>query len=145
MIDKNVNAFILHVAFFALKMSIYPSWTTHISLFIVEKVIIPKRYADFANMPLKKLAKRLSKQISINKYTIQLKNSKQLLSYRLIYNLKLVELEIFKTYIKTNLANNFFQLFKLSADISILFFQKNNNSLYLYINYWRLNNLIIKN
>ena len=48
----------------------------------------------------------LLKYLSINKYTINLQRDKQL-PHRLIYSLELVELETFKIYIKTNLANSF--------------------------------------
>ena len=48
----------------------------------------------------------LSKYTKIIDYTIKLKKSKQL-SFGLIYNLKSIELEIFKTYIKINLVNSF--------------------------------------
>ena len=50
-----------------------------------------------------------------------------------------------KTYIETLLANNSIRLSKSSVGASILFVCKPNNSLYLYINYWELNNLTIKN
>ena len=49
----------------------------------------------------------LVKRIDINKYTIKLSNYKQSL-YKSIDSLSiLVKLKILKTYIKTNLANNF--------------------------------------
>ena len=53
-----------------------------------------------------KNAVELSKNTRINKHTLGFKKGKQLL-FGLIYSLKLVELEILKIYIKTNLANNF--------------------------------------
>ena len=65
--------------------------------------------------------------------------------YEPIYSLETVEFKIFKTYIKTNLANSFIWALKFPAGASILFICKNNNSFYLCVNYWRLNNLIIKN
>ena len=54
----------------------------------------------------KKLAIELTKALYINKYAIDLEKNKQL-SYILVYSLELVELEILKTYIKTNVANCF--------------------------------------
>ena len=42
----------------------------------------------------------------MNMYAINLKKSKKL-SYKLIYSLKPIELETFKTYIRTNLNNSF--------------------------------------
>lgn len=55
---------------------------------------------------LKKMAIKLFKYFDINKYIIDLELSKQL-SYKLIYSLRQVELKIFKTCIKVNLANGF--------------------------------------
>ena len=51
-------------------------------------------------------AVEIPENTGINKYTIKLEESKQLL-FELIYCLRLVELEILKTYIKINLANSF--------------------------------------
>lgn len=56
-----------------------------------------------------------------------------------------MELEILKTYIKTNLVNNFIKSLKFFTNTLIFFFQKLNSSFSLYINYCGLNNLIIKN
>lgn len=42
----------------------------------------------------------------MNDYIIKLKIDKQLF-FSLIYNIKLIKLEILKTYIKTNLTNSF--------------------------------------
>lgn len=68
------------------------------------KILI--KYSHFANLFLFDFAAELQKYISINSYSINLVDNKQLL-YILIYNLKMVELEILKTYIKTNLVNKF--------------------------------------
>ena len=57
-------------------------------------------------MFLKKSAAKLPKYLRINEHIIKLKTSKQLL-YMLIYSFNSVKLEIFKAYIKTNLANGF--------------------------------------
>ena len=56
----------------------------------------------------------------INEYFTKQEKSKQPL-FRPIYNLGPVELEILKTYIKTNLANGFIQPFMFSAGALILF------------------------
>ena len=64
------------------------------------------KYLDFLDIFFKELAVELLKYLGINKYIIDLKKGNQLL-YKLIYSLQLVELEILKTYIKTNLANGF--------------------------------------
>ena len=49
---------------------------------------------------------KLLENIKINKYAIKLKEDKQP-PFEPIYNLKLVELETLKIYIKINLANSF--------------------------------------
>lgn len=79
----------------------------------------------------------------INEHPINLESGKQLF-YSLIYSLAPVELEIFKTYIKTNLANSFICPFKFFISISIFFIQKSDKNFRLCINYQGLNNLIIK-
>ena len=55
-----------------------------------------------------------------------------------------MELKILKIYIKTNLANSFIWPSKSHAGILILFVQKPDGILRLYVNYQRLNNLTIK-
>ena len=50
-----------------------------------------------------------------------------------------------KTYIKTNLANGFIWPSKLPTSTLILFIKKPDGSFRLYIDYWGLNNLTIKN
>lgn len=87
---------------------------------------------------------KLPENTSINKYTIKLKNSQQP-PYKLIYNLGPLELEIFKTYIKTYLKTDFIRLFKFLAVALILFNQKPDGSFCLCVNYCGLNKLTIKN
>ena len=87
---------------------------------------------------------KLLENTNINKKVIKLKKGKQLLN-GLIYNLGSVELEILKTYIKTNLKIVFIQLCKSPPATLLLFNQKPNSSFWLYINYWGFNNLTIKN
>lgn len=60
---------------------------------------------NFGNFFLFKSVIELEKYICINNYFFNIKNSNQLF-YNLIYILKLVEIKSFKTYIRTNLANN---------------------------------------
>ena len=79
-------------------------------------------------------AKKLTKYLSINKYTINLKLYKQL-SYKLIYSLRYKELEAFKTYVKINLVNTFIRLFKSLTRDFILFIKKLDRNFCLYINY----------
>ena len=80
----------------------------------------------------------------MKKHAIKPEEDKQS-PFGLIYNLRLVELETLKTYIKTNLANDFTRLSKSLARTFILFDRKLNKSFHFYVNYQGLNNLTIKN
>ena len=91
-----------------------------------------------------KSANVLSEQTVVNEHVIKLEEGKQP-PYKPIYNLEPVELEIFETYIETNLANDFIWVSKSPVGALILFVYKPNSSFYLYIHYQGLNNLTIKN
>lgn len=56
-------------------------------------------------------------------YFIDLLNSKQLL-YSSVYSLKLIKLEILKTYTKANLASSFIKSFKSDCYIYIIYSKK---------------------
>lgn len=86
----------------------------------------------------------LPEQVNINEHAIKLEESKQP-PYGPIYSLGLVELEMLKTYIKINLANGFIRPSKSPTGALILFVQKADGNLCLCVNYWGLNNFIIKN
>ena len=91
-----------------------------------------------------KNAAELPKNTRMNEHAIKLEESKQP-PFELIYSLGPVELEMLKTYIKTNLANNFICPSKFPARAPILFDKKLDRSSRLCINYWGLNNITIKN
>ena len=91
-------------------------------------------YSNYNNVFLAENAAKLPEIIEINKYTIKLEEDKQS-SFGLTYRLKLVKLEILKTYIKTNLANSFIWSFKSPIEASILFNQKPDKSFCFYIDY----------
>ena len=80
----------------------------------------------------------------MNEHAIILEESKQP-SFGPIYSLGVVELETLKTYIETNLANDFIRLLKSPAGVSILFNRKLDRSLRLCVDYRGLNNIILKN
>ena len=80
----------------------------------------------------------------MNEHAIKLEEGKQPL-FGPIYSLGLVELETLKTYIKTNLANSFIRPSKSLARAPILFDKKPDRSFCFCVDYWGLNNLIIKN
>ena len=66
-------------------------------------------------------------------------------SYNSIYSIFEIKLKILRIYLNKYLANKYIRLFKLFANISILFMRKKNDSLRLYINYKGFNIIIIKN
>ena len=100
-------------------------------------------YFDYNIVFLAEYAADLLKHTRMNNHTIKLKVSKQLL-FGSIYSLEPIELETLKIYLETNLANGFIRLFKSFIRIPILFNQKPNKSLYLYIDYQDLNNQLSK-
>ncbi len=105
---------------------------------------VSSEYTDFAGVFLPKLAAKQPKHTRINNHAIELVDNQQP-SYGPIYSLDLLELEILKTYIENNLANNFIRSSKFPTAVSILFNKKPEGNLQLCVNYRGLNNLIIKN
>ena len=101
-------------------------------------------YSNYSNVFSEKYAAEIPENTGINKHAIKLKEDKQPL-FGPIYNLRLVELETLKTYLKINLANGFIWPFISSARALILIDKKPNKSLRLCLDYWGLNNLTIKN
>lgn len=89
-------------------------------------------------------ARMLVKQIIANKYWIKLQKRKNTIQGS-VYSMGSVEFETFKTYIKISPANSFIRLSNPPAVAPILFINKSEDSLYLYINYQGVNNLTIKN
>ena len=77
-LDENINDFIVHVSSLSLKskMTIYPAWKAQIASLLVEKVTVPAKYLDIANIFSKKSAKMLPEYIRINEHTIELENDK---------------------------------------------------------------------
>ena len=91
-------------------------------------------YSNYNNIFLVEYIVELQKNTGINEHAIKFKKNKQP-SFEPIYNLELVELKTLKTYIKTNLANNFIQPFKSPIKTSILFNRKLDKNLHFYVDY----------
>ena len=125
-------------------MTIHPARKAQLALLLAEKVTVPTEYLDFTDVFLEKSANILLEQIGANEHIIKLEKDKQS-SYEPIYSPRPVELETFKTYIKTNLPNGFIRTLKSLADALILFVRKPNGSFCLCVAYQGLNNLTIKN
>lgn len=96
----------MQIACLKLQMLINLVQKVEIIFLLAKEIIVIKEYLNFIDIFFKKLMVILPKFFNINKYVIDLKLDKQL-SYKLFYNLELIKLKNFKTYIKTNLVNKF--------------------------------------
>ena len=105
---------------------------------------IPVEYFEYNNIFSAKNAAELPESNEINEHAIELKKDKQL-PFGPIYSLGPIELKTLKTYIKINLANSFIRLSKSPTRAPIFFDRKPDRSLHLYVDYWGLNNITIKN
>ena len=121
---------------FPLKFDVHPSCRPQISGLIGKKALtkVFTKYLDFADIFLPDLASKLLEHIKINNHTIKLIDVQQP-SYRPIYRIEPVELEMPKAYIKTNLANGFIRPSKSPVGALILFNRKSNGFFRLCINY----------
>ena len=113
-------------------------------MLITKKLQILAKNLDFSNVFLRKKALMLLEATNLKQHTIELQKSQQSI-YMPIYSFGLLKLETLKMYIQTNFANGFICLSKSFSSTFILLIQKLNGSLKLCINYWGLNNFIIKN
>ncbi len=67
------------------------------------------------------------------------------LTKQFIYSLSAEKLNALQQYLKKNMQKEFIRESQSSAEYSILFISKLNESLKLYIDYRALNNIMIKN
>ena len=95
---------------------------------------VPSKYTDFTDVFSPKLAAKLQEHIKINNYTIELVEDSKF-SYDFIYSLDLMGLEIIKTYIENNLANDFIKLFRFPIRVFIFFAKKPDRNLRLCTDY----------
>ena len=151
MLDEESETFLVHVATLEAlvelaKIMIHPAQAAQIAALKQDKAPtnVSSKYADYTDIFSFNLTMKLLKNTGINKYVIKLKVGKQPL-YEPIYSLRPVELETLKIYIKNHLKTGFIWLSKFLANTPILFNKKLDGSLWLCVNYWGLNNLIIKN
>ena len=143
-LDIDDDIIVMHIAALIklIIISIYHSREAQITLLISTKIFI--KYFNLLDVFSSDLTVKFLEYTRIHDHSIDLLKDKQP-PYGLIYSLGPVKLEILKTYIKANLASGFIRLFKFPFGAVILFVWKKHNSLYLYVDYQGLNNLIIKN
>ena len=126
-LNEDNKIFVLHMAAPSVNSNVLLFWQAQIASLDVEKITIPAEYLDYTNVLSPDSAAELPKHTGINNHLINLIDDKQL-PYGPIYSLRLVELEMLKTYIKTNLANGFIRPSKSSTGASILFIHKKDGS-----------------
>lgn len=108
-LDENTETFVIRVAALLIPtMQVHLSYQVQLGLLLTNKTFtkIMSEYSNYADVFSFNHAIELLKNISINEHAIKLIEGRQPL-YRLIYSLKLVELEILKTYIETYLKSEF--------------------------------------
>ena len=145
-LNADNKTFILYVAALVelTIIPIHPSFQAQVTSLISRKTGISAEYSDFSNIFSSNSTVKLMGHPRINDHSINLLNNRQS-PHSLIYSLGPVQLKTLKTYIKANLTNGFIKSSKSSANTSILFAKKKDNNFHLCVDYWGLNNLIIKN
>ena len=146
-LDVNNKTFIVHVAIWKWEeMPVHSKKQVQVGALLFDKaptkVIV--EYFNYSNVFSVENIVEFPENTEMNEHAIKLEEGKQP-PFGLIYSLGQVELEMLKTYIKINLANNFIRPSKSLAGVLILFDRKPDESLRLCVDYWGLNNIIIKN
>ena len=145
--DVNSETFMVHMAIRERKeMPVHSKRQAQVGALLFDEAPteVPAEYSDYSDVFSAENAAELPENTGMNEHAIELEEGKQP-SFGPIYSLGPVELETLKTYIKTNLANGFIRPSKSPAKAPILFNRKPNGNLRLYVNYWGLNNITIKN
>lgn len=77
-LNKNIQVFIVYIAFLIFKITIHLAWKAQITLLSIEKILeyILAKYANYINIFSKKLAAKLSKCFYITKHVINLELDK---------------------------------------------------------------------
>ena len=127
-------------------MSVHSKNYVQVGVLLFDKASIEvlAEYFNYSNIFSTENAVKLPENTRVNKHAIEQEKDKQP-TFGLIYSLRLVELETLKTYINTNLANNFIWPCKSFAGAPILFNKKPDKNLHLCVDYQGFNNITIKN
>ena len=105
--------------------------------------LISQEYKKYEDVFSQKEAFKLSLKCSELNMNIQLK-SDAVSPYESLYNLSEVKLSTLHDYLKTNLAADFICRFISSAETFILFIKKKDSTLWLCVDYWELNAIMIQ-
>lgn len=120
-VKENAKNFVVYGAAL-LATLIYLSRKQHVGALIykIASTEVLAKYLKYADMFLPDLAIELPKCTRINNYAMNLIEEEKLL-YSPIYSLCLMELEMLKTYIETDLKTRFTSLFKFPLAEEIFF------------------------
>ena len=122
-LDVDNKTFVVHVAIRKQEeMPMHSKKQAQVGALLFNKAPtkVPTEYSDYSDVFSAENTVELPENIRINEHAIKLEEGKQP-SFGPIYSLRPVELEILKTYIKTNLTNGFIRLFKSPAKAPIFF------------------------
>ena len=121
--EANSKTFVVYMAIKELeKMPVHLKIHAQVKALIFDEAFtaIPIEYSNYSEFFSLENAAKLPEYIKINDHAIKLEKDKQP-SFGPIYSLKQVDLETLKTYIETNLANDFIWASK-SPTKTLIFF-----------------------
>ena len=75
-LDENVEAFVVHISFFKLRMTIDSARGAQLTLLLAKEVTVPTEYLDFADVFLEKSANVLPERTGVNEHAIELEEGK---------------------------------------------------------------------
>jgi hypothetical protein len=108
------------------------------------KLIIPFKYANFENLFRKKKNKEALLKYQLQNHKIPLIKGKTSTAL-LIYSLSEKKLKTLREYIDKNLIKRYIKCSKLFIRYTVLFVSKKDGKLRIYVDYKKLNDIIIKN
>ncbi len=103
---------------------------------------IPQTYADYADVFLKSEAECLSAH---KKHDYVIDNNEKNPSHSPLYNLSDKKLQVLWSYLNNTLVKGWIQHSVSLTETSVLFTSKKDSSLWLCVNYCKLNNITVKN
>ena len=86
-LDKSIEAFLMHISSLKLRITIHPAKKAQIALLLAQQITVRAKYSDFADIFLEELANILLKQTGVNNHVIELEKGKQP-PYGPIYSLR---------------------------------------------------------
>ncbi len=132
------NQLIIYVLLMILSLEELIIWVNA----VINTLTIFQHYVNYADVFSEKNAEKLLFYQDCN-HTINTENHKS--SYNSLYNLSKTELQMLKEYLDNILVKEWIKCSVSSAEVLVLFVSKNEENLYLCIDYRSLNKIIVKN